>query len=249
MNDESAPMEKKEKRVEDLPLFGKTIAEVVDSVSWRVNLKIGKVIVGEILNRTGLLGMAPVMLAVSAEKKRLVAAYPEAHAKAKALGEGPAKQFLTMTALFNVMAERYGREAAWEVTATIWRRMGPFTLPALYDVDNLRQCSGDLFENYKKYNIAMFQASDDYHVAEIKDEPDCLTIVVDRCRSVEIANAFECPEIGKLGCEHDLGGYPEIEDKVDSVMHRYSTIAKGGAHCDFHFYRKGSEPKEHPELK
>ncbi len=54
---------------------------------------------------------------------------------------------------------------------------------------------------------------------------------------------FDCPEIAKLGCDHDLAGYPPIEDRVNATFRRPCTLAKGDACCDFNFYRKGFEPK------
>ncbi len=54
---------------------------------------------------------------------------------------------------------------------------------------------------------------------------------------------FDCPEIAKLGCDHDLAGYPCIEDRCNAEFRRPCTLAKGGEYCDFHFYRKGFAPK------
>jgi len=54
-----------------------------------------------------------------------------------------------------------------------------------------------------------------------------------------IANALECPEVGMLGCDHDVAGYPCIEDKVNSEFRRHRTIAKGDDVCDFMFFKKG----------
>ena len=53
---------------------------------------------------------------------------------------------------------------------------------------------------------------------------------------------FDCPEIAKLGRDHDLAAYPFVEPKVDAVFRRPCTLAKGDSCCDFNFYRKGSEP-------
>jgi len=45
-----------------------------------------------------------------------------------------------------------------------------------------------------------------------------------------------------LGCDHDVAGYPCIEDKVNSEFRRQHTIAKGDDICDFMFFRKGKCP-------
>ena len=54
--------------------------------------------------------------------------------------------------------------------------------------------------------------------------------------------AIDCPELNTLGCDHDLAGYPLIENAVQYEFRRPCTIAKGSDCCHFHFYRKGTAP-------
>jgi len=229
-------------RVEELKNYGKSIGEIVGNTPFPVMMKIGWVVISSIVKKSGIIGFIPFMSKVKKEKKRIIKDYPEGYAKALKLGKEPANQFLTMTALFNVVANKEGREEAYNFTKTMWQKYAKYTMPSLYDADNLAKCEGDVYDNYKKFNIAMFKAMDGYHVKEYKDEPDCLTIIVDKCESVEIANALGCPEVGMLGCDHDVAGYPFIEDKVNSEFRRLHTIAKGDDVCDFMFYRKGKCP-------
>ena len=81
-----------------------------------------------------------------------------------------------------------------------------------------------------------------WKVKEMKREEDQLTIIVDYCSGCEISKAFDCPEVAKLGCDHDLAGYPVLIDRVNAEFRRPHTIAKGDDYCDFHFYRKGTAP-------
>ncbi len=229
-------------KVEKLKNYGKSIGEIVDSTPFPVMLKIGGIILTSIIRETGILGFIPFMNKVKNEKKRIIRDNSEGYSKALKLGKEPANQFLTMTAMFNVIANKKGREYAYKFTKIMWQKYAKYTMPSLYDADKLRNCEGDTFSNYKKFNIAMFKANDDYRVKEIKDEPDCLTVIVDRCISVDIANALKCPEVGMLGCDHDVAGYPYIEDKVNSEFRRLHTIAKGDDVCDFMFFRKGKCP-------
>jgi len=229
-------------KVEELKNYGKSIGEIVDTTPTPVMIKIGWIIMTSIIKETGVIGFIPFMSRVKKEKKRIMIDNSEGYSKALELGAEPANQFLTMTAMFNVVANKKGREYAYKFTKTMWQKYAKYTMPSLYDADKLIKCEGDTFSNYKKFNVAMFKANDDYHVKEIKDEPDCLTVIVDRCISVDIANALECPEVGMLGCDHDVAGYPYIEDKVNSEFRRLHTIAKGDEVCDFMFYKKGSCP-------
>jgi len=226
-------------KVEELRNYGKSIGEIVDTTSSIVMIKIGWIIITSIIKKTGIIRFIPFMNRVKKEKKRIIRDNQEGYSKALKLGEEPANQFLTMTAMFNVVANKEGREEAYKFTKTMWQKYAKYTIPSMYDADKLSKCEGDTFSNYKKFNIAMFKSNDDYHIKEIKDEPDCLTVIVDRCISVDIANALECPEVGMLGCDHDVAGYPYIEDKVNSEFRRQHTIAKGDGYCDFMFFKKG----------
>ena len=214
-------------KVEELRNYGKSVAEIVDTTPTLVMMKIGWIVIISIIKETGMIRFIPFMSRVKKEKKRIMKDNSEGYSKVLKLGAEPANQFLTMTAMFNVVANKKGREYAYNFTKTMWQKYAKYTMPSLYNVAKLSKCEGDTFSNYKKFNIAMFKANDDYHVKEIKDEPDCLTIIVDRCISVDIANALECPEVGMLGCDHDVAGYPYIEDKVNSEFRRQHTIAKG----------------------
>lgn len=82
----------------------------------------------------------------------------------------------------------------------------------------------------------------DFHAPSIEESDNHLRIVVDRCLNVDAGRMFDCPEIAKLGCDHDLAGYPPIEDKLNMEFRRPTTIAKGDSCCEFNFYRKGFAP-------
>ena len=118
-------------------------------------------------------------------------------------------------------------------------------MPAIYQIDELVQCEGDSFENFKKFNVAMFEAMDragSWRSDPVVDEEDRLRIRVTSCANVELFSALGCPELGKLGCDHDLAGYPVILDRVNAEFRRPCTLAAGDDSCDFNFYRRGTAP-------
>lgn len=91
----------------------------------------------------------------------------------------------------------------------------------------------------------MFEAMDrqgTWKTESMVDEGDRLRIRVRTCANVDLFTAIGCPELGRLGCDHDLAGYPVILDRVNAEFRRPCTLAKGDDHCDFNFYRKGSAP-------
>ena len=115
----------------------------------------------------------------------------------------------------------------------------------IYQVEDLKRCEGDTFENFKKFNIALFQRTTrdgTWHMESYTDDPDKLTITVTTCANVDLFGELGVPELGKFGCDHDLAGYSVIEDDVDCEFRRLCTIATGDDRCVFEFYRKGTAP-------
>ena len=117
------------------------------------------------------------------------------------------------------------------------------SLPAIYQVNDLVKCEGDVFDNYKKMNRALFTTTNrmgtwkhnGFHETE-----DLLEFKVTTCANIELFEAIDCPELNVFGCEHDLAGYPLIEEATNSEFRRHCTLAKGGDCCHFKFYRKGT---------
>jgi hypothetical protein len=150
-----------------------------------------------------------------------------------------------LVSMFNLIAKKDGKEKAYDFSKKIFQEMAVYSMPAYYQIDDLVKCDGDVFENFVKFNIAWFNAMNDegtWIVDRIEEEKDKLTIIVSECANCVISKAFDCPEIAKLGCDHDLAGYPVILDRVNAEFRRPHTIAKGDEYCDFMFYRKGTAP-------
>jgi hypothetical protein len=115
----------------------------------------------------------------------------------------------------------------------------------IYQVEDLTTCEGDVFENFKKFNIGLFQRTTQdrtWHMDSYTDEPDKLTLTITTCANVELFGELGVPELGKFGCDHDLAGYADIEDDVDCEFRRFCTITKGDDRCVFEFFRKGTAP-------
>ena len=116
-------------------------------------------------------------------------------------------------------------------------------MAALYQTEDLANCGGDPFTNFKRFHLAMFDASQ--HVfpnQQVDESDDSFTTTVTRCSNVEVFNGLGCPELTELGCDHDLAGYPAISAVTNAEFRRPCTIAKGGETCDFRFYRTGTAP-------
>ena len=227
-------------KVEDLSHFGKPLG-----MPRNPQRKMLGIVLSALRDKFGLLGMPSFFIRFLAERRRLKKAHPDLVAKAAEIGPEVAQNLILLPALFRVTARRDGREQAYEFIKDIFDRIAVHSMPAIYQIDELVQCEGDRFENFKKFNAAMFEAIDrqgTWKSDSIVDEGDRLRIRVVSCANVELFAAIGCPELGKLGCDHDLAGFPVILDRVDAEFRRPCTLAKGGECCDFNFYRKGTAP-------
>lgn len=227
-------------KVEQLERYGKSLSDVPKEAFKGQ----GKVIFRMLRKKFGLFGIIPFFFSVMREKKLLLKKYAKEYEDLKVASPRGAKEFSMLVSLFNAIEKKESRKAAHKFVLDIMNSVAVQSLSAIYQLDDLIKCEGDLFDNYKKFNIAMFKAGNaDYNVKKIEETENHLRIVVDRCINYDIGKCFNCPEVGHLGCDHDLAAYPYVDPKTNSVFRRPSTLAEGDKFCDFNFYRKGFEPK------
>jgi hypothetical protein len=227
-------------KLEELSRYGKPLG-----LPGKAQRKQVGIVFTALRKRFGLLGMGPVLVRVIAEQRRIRRAHPDLIAKARAIGPEVAREMVLLASLFTVTARREGRTEAYAFLKDIFQKVSVHSMPAIYQVDELVRCEGDVFENFKKFNVAMFEAMDregTWTCDAIEDDEDRLRINVVSCANVELFSALGCPELGRLGCDHDLAGYPVILDRVHAEFRRPCTLASGDACCEFNFYRKGTAP-------
>jgi hypothetical protein len=228
-------------KVEELERFGGKLEMPKGAVKMQ-----GKIMLRALRKRFGILGMLGIFKDTWANQRRLRRDHPETRRKAAAISDIVEKELFTFAAMFLALAKRLGREEAYEFfKARVMNEIAQTSMGLIYQVDDLKECEGDTFENFKKFNIALFQRTTrdgTWNMESYTDDPDKLTINVTTCANVELFGELGVPEMGKFGCDHDLAGYAVIEDDVDCDFRRLCTIAKGDDNCVFEFYRKGAAP-------
>jgi hypothetical protein len=228
-------------KVEELSRFGITLTTLPKETMKKQRA----IMIREIRKKFGLFGMLPFFIRLLLEQRALKRKYPEAYQEALRMGEDAAKELSMLIAMFNIIARKEGRENAYEFILSVFQEIAVHSMPAFYQIDDLVKCEGDTFENFGKFNIAWFKAmveAGTYKVTDFKERKDEHSFTVTECANVVLAKSFDCPEVARLGCDHDLAGYPVILDRVNAEFRRPHTIAKGDEYCDFHFYRKGTAP-------
>jgi hypothetical protein len=227
-------------RVEELSQFGKAL----DDMPKRVLVRQASILVTELRRRYGTWGLAKMIVPILRERRRVERAHPATVVELRRdWGSGAVNEAFSMTALFNVLVLIEGREGAYDVVKRIFQSLAPTSMRALYQSDDLARCDGDPFENFKLFHLALFDHSQRLFPNTQTDEGNLFTSTVTRCGNVEVFAALGAPELGRLGCDHDLAGYPAIAERHAIEFRRPSTIAKGGDVCRFRFYRAGTAPE------
>lgn len=229
------------KRVEDLKNYGASLEMPKEAVRTQ-----SRILWTALRKQFGFLGALRVLFDTFLNQRRLRRDFPESRRRAAAMGEIVEKQLFALSGIFLALAKRLGRKATYEFLKTeVIYRTAVTSVPLIYQVTDLKRCEGDVFDNFKKMNIALFERTTKdgtWLMESYKDDPDKLTIEVTTCANVELFNELNVPELGRFGCDHDVAGFAAIEKDVDCEFRRFCTIANGDDHCLFEFYRRGTAP-------
>lgn len=228
-------------QVEDLERYGAALEMPKEAVKEQFGITLTA-----LRKQFGFWGMLGVLRDTYLIERRLRRDFPQARKRAAEVSRIIEKELFSFSGLFLALAKRLGRSEAYEfLKHELIYKMARTSMLNIYQVNDLRKCEGDLFENYKKMNIALFERTtrDGTWVMEsYKDEPDKLTLKVTTCANVELFNELNVPELGRFGCDHDVAGYAAIEEDVECEFRRFCTIANGDDHCLFEFFRRGTAP-------
>ena len=137
-------------KVEELTQYGKTLSSLPKDALKKQE----SIVLREIRNRFGLIGILPFFIRLFLEQRELKRKYPEAYQATLKIGESAAKEFPMLIAMFNIIARKEGKDNAYEFVKCIFQKAAIHSMPALYQIDDLVQCEGDTFENFVKFNIA-----------------------------------------------------------------------------------------------
>ena len=225
-------------KVEELEMYGKALEMPKEAMK-----KQAKIVFGLLRREFGVIKLPGLLLGMKKHSKRISNEYPEAIKKAKAISEVIAEEMTMMGSLFLTIADKKGRKFAQDFMIKMMRKIATVSMPALYQLNDLVKCEGDVFDNYKKMNRALFETTNrmgTWKHSGFTETKDLLEFKVTTCANIELFDAIGCPELAVLGCEHDLAGYPLIEEATQSEFRRPCTLAEGGDCCHFQFYRNGA---------
>ncbi|MBT8378154.1 MAG: L-2-amino-thiazoline-4-carboxylic acid hydrolase [Ignavibacteria bacterium] len=228
-------------KVEELEKYGAALEMPKEAVKEQ-----SKIMFRALRKQFGFFGMLSIFKDTFFNQSKLRKENPVTLRKAAAISKTIEKELFEFSAMFLAMAKRLGRAEAYEFFKNeIMNKIAKISMPAIYQLDDLKKCEGDVFDNFKKMNIGLFERTTKdrtWIMEEYQDQKDKLTIKIISCANVELFGELGVPELGKFGCDHDLAGYSAIEGDVNCEFRRLCTIAKGDDQCLFEFYRKGTAP-------
>jgi hypothetical protein len=228
-------------KVEELEMYGKALEMPKDALK-----KQKKIVFNLFRKEFGIFGIPAIIIGMNKHSKRIAKEYPDAIKEARSISVVFEKELKTMGSLFFAIADKRGRKFAQDFLISMAHNVAAVSMPAIYQINDLVKCEGDVFDNYKKMNRALFNTTNQMGTWKhngFHETEDLLEFKVTTCANIELFEAIDCPELNVFGCEHDLAGYPLIEEATKSEFRRHCTLAKGGDCCHFQFHRKGTAPE------
>ncbi|WP_372370012.1 L-2-amino-thiazoline-4-carboxylic acid hydrolase [Candidatus Uabimicrobium sp. HlEnr_7] len=165
----------------------------------------------------------------------------------KEFSKDDAKKMTILFSLLHVLTQKYGKNKAYDLVKKLTQDSSAIIMCYVYQVKELSKFS-DPYKAFCEFHKAMFHQDHRYQVRRFVEEEHCLTMIVNRCANCQVAQAFQKPELATLGCDSDLVSYPIVMDQIGGEFVREKTLAKGGAFCEFKFYRKGHAPKSYKNV-
>ena len=227
-----------------------TFAEVPEPEQ---NFKKHRKLVRNLLRKEfGILGSLRVTHSAKKYNKRIESEYQEITKIARSSAWYIAQEFSMLASLFHAIANRKGRKFAKNFMIRVVKNTATFALPEAYQIYDIVKCDGDVFDNFKKFNRAIFTGfhnSGSCKIDGFNESTDLLEFKINSCIIIQLFEAIGYPDLISLGCDHSLAGYPLMEEAAQFEFRRPCTLAKGGEFCLFQFYRKGKSPKKEHENK
>ena len=188
-----------------------------------------------------------VKLRLRKQTRRIRENFPAELERARKIGRNIDRQLVLMAALFFVLANYRGRRFARDFMTRLMQKVAPVTISAVYRLSELVKCEGDSFDNYKKYNRALFSylnREGAWKNKVLNETDNLLEVEIISCFIREFFQTLGCGEIAGMACKLFLTGYSLIEEAVQSEFRRPLTIYNGDEYCHFKFYRKGKAPND-----
>lgn len=233
-------------KVEELSSYGTAF----DHMPLKAQILQMKVMFSELKREIGLFGIVGFIKQVYGKQKQLKKQYGDiVNERFAEVPSSAIMEMYLMSAMYLVLADREGKDKAFEFVKGIFQKIGPTAHEALYNIKDLAKCPGDIYTNFCQLNRSIFESSARkgfYEIEVFKDSENLQYIRLTKCLNIDVLTTLGCPELTRLGCIADIAGYaPEaMGNKVNLDFRRPCTLVNGDKACEFYYYRKGCVPAD-----
>ena len=131
-------------KVEELERFGAKLQMPKEAVREQ-----NKIMLRTLKKEFGLFGMLGIFKDTLFNNFRLRKQYPEVQKEIAEINKALEKELFVFSGLFLAIAKRIGREEAYEFfNSKIINEMAKISMPAIYQLNDLVKCEGDVFDNF-----------------------------------------------------------------------------------------------------
>jgi len=231
-------------KAEELPNYGKDLLSI--SFPFRTKMKVAKnalIFIKDLIKELGLKRFIKMFKRVRKgidEEKQL----DLSKMKAKGISQKNLDIIIKKMVMAKVMADEMGLEKASEIRHRFSDKTVYFVMESMFAPPEVfKRCGGgDFFIPFKKYYIAMMDASVKEGLFEyevIEDNENSFQINVNYCAFAEASKILGSPETCYYStCYGDEVFFPKLCEKVGFKYSRTGTIATGKSVCDDRFTRK-----------
>ena len=227
-------------KVEELSMYGKSFDILNRSLKNQ-----RKILFTQLRKEFRIFEILEIALAIKKHSKRIRKEFPEAIMVSKCLGEGLLRKLILVASLYSAIVDKRGRKFSKKFISVLMQNIAPISMPHFYQLRDLVKCEGDVFNNLKKFNCALFTGNDkkgSWINNGFHETTDLLEFKISSCSIVQFFKEINCSDIVAIGCDYGIAGYALIGEAVQCGFKRTGTIAEGSNCCHFCFYRKGTIP-------
>ena len=226
--------------IENLKNFGKSLSDSSTSMPREQRKEISAISSKIIRNQLGLFNLVRFSISTILETRKMSGIDLKNIRQKGLVNEIFIKSQIRFAAVYSAMSKTVGREKALEILNGIMDDVVPISFQSISPTPEDFKRSGDPWEAWKKYFIAMAEADKNAGCHEyelVEDTENTFQMNCIYCAWYEIPKLLGVKEACLPSCYADEVYLPDALRMIGIEFKRTGTIARGNNCCDFRFER------------
>ena len=227
-------------KIKNLKNYGKSLSDISTSMTGEQRKEISAISYKIIRNLLGLFKLIRFIISTKIETRRMSGMDLKFIRQKALVNEIFIKSQIRFAAMYSAMSKTVGKKRALEIFNRIMDEVAPITFQSVSPTPEDFNSSGDPWEAWKKYFMAMAEADKDAgcHEYELIENTDTtFQMNCTYCAWYEIPKLLGVKEACLPSCYADDVYLPDALRMIGIEFKRTSTMARGDHHCDFRFER------------